>query len=121
MNNRTPLDETLRVTKALADRQRLRILLLLAGGELCVCQIVAVLQLAASTISKHLSLLTGAGLIAARKDGRWVHYRLTPSAPPLDCLRAALARDPAIRADRQALRRIKQQAPEDLCRQQRPS
>jgi DNA-binding transcriptional ArsR family regulator len=119
--SRTPMDETLLVTKALSDRQRLRILMLLTGGELCVCQVVAVLDLAASTISKHLSVLTGAGLLLARKDGRWVHYRLAPSAPALDWLRAALARDPAIRADRQALKQIKQQAPEDLCRQQRPN
>ncbi len=114
------MEETLRVTKALADRQRLRILLLLAGGELCVCQVVAVIRLAGSTISKHLSILTGAGLIAARKQGRWVYYRLAPAASALGWLRAALARDAGIRADREALKRIRQQDPEALCRQQRP-
>jgi DNA-binding transcriptional ArsR family regulator len=118
---RTPLDETLLVTKALSDRQRLRILMLLAGGELCVCQVVAVIDLAASTISKHLSILAGAGLVVPRKDGRWVHYRLAPDALALGWLRAALARDASVRSDRDTLKRIKQRAPEDLCRQQRPS
>ncbi len=69
--------ETLETTaKAVADRTRIRILKLLEGGELCVCQIVAVLGLAPATVSKHLSLLKGAGLLRARRDGRWAYYRL---------------------------------------------
>lgn len=119
--NRTAMEETLLVTKALSDRQRLRILMLLAGGELCVCQVVAVIDLAASTISKHLSILTGAGLIVSRKEGRWVHYRRAADTPALDWLDSALARDPSARADREDLKRIKRQDPEDLCRQQRPN
>jgi len=66
----------LKTTKALSDRTRLRILRLLSGGELCVCQVVAALQLAPSTVSRHLSLLEDAGLVAMRRNGRWAYYRL---------------------------------------------
>lgn len=71
------------ITKALADGTRLRILKALEHGELCVCQITDVLGLAPSTVSKHLSLLHGAGLIASRKDQRWVYYRLAGADAPL--------------------------------------
>ena len=67
---------TLRVTKALSDGQRIRIMMLLRGGELCVCRIVEVLALAPSTVSKHLSILSEADLVEVRKDGRWAYYRL---------------------------------------------
>lgn len=67
---------TLRVTKALSDGQRIRIMMLLRGGELCVCRIVEVLALAPSTVSKHLSILNEADLVEVRKDGRWAYYRL---------------------------------------------
>ncbi len=67
---------TLKITKALADRQRVRILMMLRSGELCVCRIVAVLGLAPSTVSKHLSLLSDAGLLDCRKEGRWAYCRL---------------------------------------------
>jgi len=66
----------LRVTKALSDGQRIRIMMLLRGGELCVCRIVEVLALAPSTVSKHLSILSEADLVEVRKDGRWAYYRL---------------------------------------------
>ena len=67
---------TLRVTKALSDGQRIRIMMLLRGGELCVCRIVEVLALAPSTVSKHLSILSEADLVEVRKDGRWAYYRV---------------------------------------------
>jgi len=63
--------------KALAHPARLRILALLRGGELCVCQLMEVLGLAASTVSEHLSLLRRTGFVSERKDGKWVFYRLT--------------------------------------------
>lgn len=79
------------IAKALGDASRLRILKLLEGGEVCVCHITEVLGLAPATVSKHLSLLKAAGLVRARKDGRWVHYRLheTP-APTAAALLAAV-------------------------------
>jgi ArsR family transcriptional regulator, arsenate/arsenite/antimonite-responsive transcriptional repressor len=58
------LRNTLQITKALADSHRLRILMLLKNGELCVCQIMEVFGLAMSTISKHLSILAAADLNA---------------------------------------------------------
>jgi DNA-binding transcriptional ArsR family regulator len=66
----------LRVTKALSDGQRIRILMMLRGGELCVCRLVEVLALAPSTVSKHLSILSEADLVEVRKEGRWAYYRL---------------------------------------------
>ena len=64
------------VMKAVADPTRVRILKMLEGGELCVCQIIAVLALSPSTISKHLFLLKSAGLVNDRKEKKWVHYSL---------------------------------------------
>lgn len=117
----TPLNDVLAVTKALSDRQRIRILALLREGELCVCQVVAVLHLATSTVSKHLSVLAAAGLVSMRKDGRWAYYRLTAGEPALRWLRTALDGDPDLRADHAALTAIKKQNLEVLCRQQRPN
>ena len=74
--NSEAMRSTLRITKALSDIQRLRILMILRAGELCVCQIIAVVGLAPSTVSKHLSILSAADLVDSRKDGRWAYYRL---------------------------------------------
>ena len=65
-----------RTTKALADENRIRILGVLSGRELCVCQLIELLCLAPSTVSKHLSILKNARLIDSRKQGRWMYYRL---------------------------------------------
>ena len=62
--------------KAIADPTRIRILKILEGGELCVCQIIAVIALGQSTISKHLFLLRVAELIKDRRDKKWIHYSL---------------------------------------------
>src|SRR5512139_3085260 len=67
------------VMKAVADPTRIRILKLLEGGEMCVCQVVAVLELSQSTISKHLFLLKMAGLVRERQEKKWVHYALDGS------------------------------------------
>ncbi len=71
------MKEYIKVTKALADETRVRIVMALADGELCVCSITEMLGLAASTVSKHLSILRNAGLVDSRKEGRWIHYRLS--------------------------------------------
>lgn len=71
------MKETVKLFKALGDPTRLRIVKLLEEGELCVCQLTAVLQMGQSRISRHLSILKQAGLIADRKQGKWVHYRLS--------------------------------------------
>jgi len=71
------------ITRALGDENRVRILLSLREGELCLCQIIEVLGLAPSTVSKHVDLLRQAGLIEMRKEGRWHYYRLAGrDAPP---------------------------------------
>ncbi|MBI4803333.1 MAG: winged helix-turn-helix transcriptional regulator [Elusimicrobia bacterium] len=74
------MEDVLRIIKALADKNRLEIVLMLGGTELCVCHIVEALALAPSTVSEHLSILERAGLIETRKKGRWVHCRL-PEKP----------------------------------------
>jgi len=66
----------MRITKALADENRIRIIVALKGRELCVCQLIELLVLAPSTVSKHLSILKNARLIDSRKQGRWMYYRL---------------------------------------------
>ena len=116
---------TLRVTKGLADLQRTRILMLLQAGELCVCQIVEVLGLAPSTVSKHLSILTTAGLVYSRKVGRWAYYRLPDGAADarvrhaLKWLAEALKADETIQRDTKTLKRVIACAPEYLSRRQK--
>ena len=77
--------------RAFSDRTRLRIVHLLRPGELCVCDLVAVLDVPQPKISRHLSYLRRAGLVQARKDGLWSYYRLAPAAGAfhrkmLDCV-----------------------------------
>jgi ArsR family transcriptional regulator, arsenate/arsenite/antimonite-responsive transcriptional repressor len=97
------------VMKAVADPTRVRILKMLERGELCVCQIIAVLALSPSTISKHLFLLKSAGLVNDRKEKKWVHYSLDRGsddpyvAGMLRELSSWLDRDPVIAADRARL------------------
>ncbi|NQV42387.1 MAG: winged helix-turn-helix transcriptional regulator [Candidatus Marinimicrobia bacterium] len=67
---------TTNVYKALSDTNRLRILMMLKEKSLCVCEIVDILALANSTVSKHLSVLRNAKLVMDEKSGRWVNYRI---------------------------------------------
>lgn len=114
----TPLDRTLGVTKALANPARLRILAALERGESCVCQLTAVLGLATSTVSAHLSELRRAGLLLDRKDGKIVFYRLAED-PNLRAWRrivaGALRDDPRIAEDSAFLDRIKSVDVETFC------
>ena len=95
--------------KAAADPTRVRILKMLEGGELCVCQIIAVLALSPSTVSKHLFLLKSAGLVNDRKEKKWVHYSLDLGSDDpyvagiLGELSSWLDRDPVITRDRARL------------------
>ena len=120
--NASDLKSAARIAKALADSQRMRILNMLRPGERCVCQIVEVLALAPSTVSKHLSLLEAAGLVVSRKEGRWIYYRLpdrTAQAPVrllLDWLDQALRKDPAVRADARLLKSIDARSQTAGCR-----
>lgn len=105
--------------KAAGHPARLRILGMLRAGGLCVCQITAVLELAASTVSAHLSELKRAGLVVERKDGRWVRYRLaqgTASASLLDRVLALVGADPQLAADARLVRGLVRIPVEKLCR-----
>ncbi|NOY87981.1 MAG: winged helix-turn-helix transcriptional regulator [FCB group bacterium] len=64
------------IFKALSEPIRLRIVVLLTKGELCVCDLTEILSLPQSTISRHMSRLKTAGMVADRREGRWIHYRL---------------------------------------------
>jgi ArsR family transcriptional regulator len=70
----------IKVFRALADVTRLRILKLLADGELCICEIMLALKKPQSSISHNLSILEDAGLIRERKQGKWCHYRISEGA-----------------------------------------
>lgn len=83
------MSDCVEILKSLADPTRLRIVNLLAQRELCVCQLCEVLGLGQSKISRHLAHLKHAGLVAGRRDGQWVYYRL---ARPTGRLHQRLAR-----------------------------
>ena len=83
------------IFRALSDRTRLRILNLLRGGELCVCDLVSVLDVPQPTASRHLAYLRKAGLVLARKEGLWHYYRLSPAQSKfhkklLECVEATV-------------------------------
>lgn len=80
--------ELLNITKALSDESRVRALLAVKDRELCVCQIIDLLGLAPSTVSKHMALLTQAGLVTRRKEGRWHFYRAAGVEAPAEVLSA---------------------------------
>lgn len=113
------------VFKALGDETRLRAYIALKRGELCVCQLVEFLQLAPSTVSKHLSILKTAGLIDGRKNGRWVYYRLrdrtlSPAFDSrLESLIQTIADTRTAREDQKRLQKILKVDPEVLCQIQR--
>jgi len=73
------MQNLLNIFKALSEETRLRILKLLEHGELCVCDIVAALNMIQPKVSFHLGVLKDAGLIKDRKQGKWVHYRIDDS------------------------------------------
>jgi len=105
------------ITKALSDPNRVRILLALRRGELCVCQITELFGFAPSTVSKHLSILHQAGLLLSRKSERWVYYRLPDEAAPvavreaLGWVHKSLAKSCEAAADAKKLDKILQPAP----------
>lgn len=94
--------------RALGDRTRLRILALLAAGEVCVCDIHESLKVAQPKASRHLAYLRRAGLVEARRKGLWVHYRLAPGADKVvDTILTAVAHGlghvPVVARDRRRL------------------
>ena len=112
------------ITKALSDPNRVRILLVLRSGELCVCQITELFGFAPSTISKHLSILHNAGLIQSRKAERWVYYRLPDKTAPaaireaLEWVNKSLAKSDEADDDAKKLKQILQTDLAVICRRQ---
>jgi Predicted transcriptional regulators len=118
------MQELLAITKALSDPNRVRTLLALQGGELCVCQITELFGLAPSTISKHLSVLSHAGLVLSRKTERWVYYRLPDKSAPvvireaLDWVKKSMANTDVAAADARKLKIILKTDLTEICRRQ---
>jgi ArsR family transcriptional regulator len=112
--------EFLGITKAVSDETRVRALAALREGELCLCHIVGLLELAPSTVSRHLDILVQAGLVVRRKDGRWAHFRLAGrEAPPvvrqaLRWMLDALADDAALARDARRLAALRRCDPKEL-------
>lgn len=107
MNKSYPLDGLFR---ALADRTRLRLLNLMAEQEICVCYFVQVIDAPQPKISRHLAYLRRAGIVAARRQGKWMHYRLAVPADAhaatiLKATLGALRQDKELRNDLQRLNR----------------
>jgi ArsR family transcriptional regulator len=104
----TSLDDSVELLKAFADPVRLRLVNLLSGGEVCVCHLHEALGLPQPTVSRHLAYLRKRGIVATRKDGLWVHYRLARPGTELHralvaCVGAADAE--LMRQDRERLSR----------------
>jgi len=112
------LADTVAVYKALGHPARLRIVAMLRGGELCVCQVTAVLGSATSTVSAHLAELRRAGLIGERKDGRWVYYSLAEGVADDDGPVAweSLAGDRQLAGDAKLVAKLREIGPEEVCR-----
>ncbi|HEX7729746.1 MAG TPA: metalloregulator ArsR/SmtB family transcription factor [Terracidiphilus sp.] len=101
MKKASPLPE---MFAALADPTRLRLLNLIAGREVCVCYFVEILRQSQPKISRHLAYLRRAGLVEARREGKWMHYRMagkldSEAQAVLTAVLAALANDKQMQAD----------------------
>ena len=97
--------------RALADRTRLRLLNLIGSDEVCVCFFVEILKTNQPKISRHLAYLRRAGIVGARREGQWIHYRIVQPADAeaarvLQDTMSWLANDPEMQRDRQRLVRI---------------
>ena len=112
---------------ALADRTRLRLINLIGDSEVCVCFLVEILKTSQPKISRHLAYLRRAQIVTARREGKWMHYRLVD--PPNEHaarifreVRASLAEHPEFQRDREKLQQVccATQLPVQLRRAPRP-
>lgn len=100
----------LQLFKGLSDETRLNLVLLLREkGELCVCELTLILKESQPKISRHLALLRDAGLLIDRRDGKWIHYRLSPHMPAW----AAAVIEQAYQCQRDDILNLSQQAERD--------
>lgn len=118
------MKDFLNITKALADENRLRMLMALRDGEVCVCQIAEWTGLALSTVSKHLSVLYQAGLVNARKDGRWMYYSLVGQNSPaaareaVDWVKRSLEDNERILQDARQMKKVLGMDVSQVCKRQ---
>ncbi len=110
------------IFKALADGSRLKVLMALEDGEMCVCQITALLGFAQSTVSRHMQVLQHAGLVMSEKRGMWVFYRLPGSEAPreikntLKLFRETWCHGGEYQQLKEQVKRIKSMKREELCK-----
>jgi len=112
------LQNLVEINKALAHPVRVRIVSMLRGGALCVCQVTAVVKQAASTVSAHLGELRRAGIVVESKSGKWVEYRLAVEGAHVSLLEAllpSLETDPRIKADERILKELRKVPLDELC------
>jgi ArsR family transcriptional regulator len=108
------MEQLIQFFKALSEEMRLRIMMLLTHGELCVCDLMVVLDEPQSKVSRHLAYLKHSGLTKSKRAGVWMHYRLKEPADDihraqLDFLKGQLSLLPQFRADREKLLKLKKQ------------
>ena len=112
--------EILSITKALSDESRLRALIAVKDGELCLCQIIQVLGLSPATVSKHMNTLEQAGLVERSRRGKWRFYKLADGSSRRAVKQAlawvldALRKDPKLTEDARTIRRVRRQDLEEL-------
>ena len=114
------MHEVMAIARALADENRTRVLMCLGGGELCLCEIIELLGLAPSTVSKHLSILQRAGLVESRKEGRWVYYDLPKKRrrgvrEAMRWVAEALKDDPQVKEDAIRVKAVRKMDKAKLC------
>ena len=112
--------KTASLFKALSDETRLRIMALLTHGELCVCDLMEVMELPQSTVSRHLATLRQAGLIEDRRQGVWIYYRFVESFEPvyrelLGLFSEGLGHLEQVQADQNRLMDLSEHKKEDAC------
>ena len=103
------MQDLVKVAKAFADPTRVRIISALRGRELCVCELCDGLKIGQSTLSTHLAVIRDAGLVRARKEGKWVYYELDADKQPLlkavfDFFGPGLKKDARLTRDARALK-----------------
>lgn len=114
------MKEVLSIARALGDESRLRALVAVNGGELCLCQLIEILGLAPATVSKHMNLLQQAGLVERIRKGKWRFYRLASGSKSRVVRRAlewALEEaggDARLRDDARKIRKVRRQDLETL-------
>lgn len=112
--------EILTIARALGDESRLRALLAVRDGKLCVCQLIRILGLSPATVSKHLNILEQAGLVTRTRQGKWRFYQLAAGSKnpavkrALEWVAAELRGDPRVVADARRTREVRRQDLQEL-------